>query len=118
MITNEEQAILRHTSDTGRYLTGGSCRDFVVCQALAAEGLLHDHGPQRLADGDHYYTTTMRGREALNEWQRAQPKPVAKKDRTSRAFAAWRRYRDATYDRMGFSEFWKLFKANPEFLWS
>lgn len=75
MITNEQQAILRHTSNTGRYLTGGTSRDFVVCQELAAAGLLRDHGPQRLADGDHYYTTTAKGREALNEWQATQPKP-------------------------------------------
>lgn len=87
MITNEQQEILRHTSNTGRYVTG----DPTVI-AMAENGLLYDYGPQALAAGDHYLVITHKGRAALNEWQRAQPKPVKPKRRRSAVFEKWQRF--------------------------
>lgn len=74
---------------------------------MAEDGLLFDHGPQRLADGDHYLATTMEGRRALREWRSVQPKPKIQKKRKSPAFEAWERYCDA-FCEIPFSEFWKV----------
>lgn len=111
MITERIYDILRHASDNGRYVTD---EQFVI--DLAAQGLMKDYGPQKLADGMHYLTVTSKGREALNEYQAAQPKPVMKKRRISRAFSAWEDHKDAGYS-FGFSEFlkqvWPLIKYQP-----
>lgn len=103
MISNEQADVLRHTSNTGRYVT-----DDAAVIAMGESGLLYDHGPQRLAGGAHYLVMTGKGREALNEWSAAQPKPPkVKQKRSSRAFTAWRRYTDATFHRITFSEWLK-----------
>lgn len=99
-LTNEEADILIHTSNTGRYVGEGR-----ALMALAKRGLLRDHGPQQLAVGAHYLTTTMAGREALSEWRAAQPKPPKVK-RPSKQFQAWRDYCEAN-GRLSFAEFLK-----------
>jgi hypothetical protein len=102
-LTPEEASILAHTSTNGRYVGEGH-----ALMALAARGLLHDHGPQTLAGGAHYLTTTMEGRDALNEWREAQPKPPKPK-RRSKHFEAWRSYCEANGS-LKFSEFLKRLK--------
>lgn len=102
VITNQEADILRHASRTGRYVSNEP-----LCINLGERGLLYDHGPQRLAGGDHYLVMTGAGRVALNEWQSSQPKPPKPKRRASSAFQAWRAYLDATYNRMAFPQFLK-----------
>ena len=102
-LTNEEADILAHTSNTGRYVGEGH-----ALMALAGRGLLRDHGPQRLAGGAHYLTTTMAGREALSEWRAAQPKPQKVK-RPSKQFQAWRDYCEA-YGSIKFADFLKRSK--------
>lgn len=111
LIDNWTADVLRHTSNAGRYVT-----DEKRVIALAEKGLLYDHGPQRLAAGAHYLVMTGKGREALNAWSAAQPKPVVKKQRrVSREFGAWRRYCEANR-RLGFREFhqevWPLIKCD------
>lgn len=106
MITNHEAYILRHTSNNGRYVGTEH-----ALMALAASGLLYDHGPQALAGGEHYLTTTAKGSEALNEWQRAQPKPAKPKRRTSPQFEAWRTYCEV-FSRIPFSDFLKTVWPN------
>lgn len=101
LLTDWEAGVLRHTSNTGRYVT-----DEQRVIDLAGRGLLFDNGPQQLAGGMHYLVMAGRGRTALNEWQAAQPKPKVKKRRVSRQFRAWRDYEDAN-GRLGFSEFLK-----------
>jgi hypothetical protein len=95
--------VLAHTSRTGRYVT-----DEAAVITMASEGLLHNHGPQRLAGGMHYLTITSKGRDVLSAWRAAQPKPApVKKRRRSRSFDSWRRYLGATYDRIPFPEYLK-----------
>ncbi len=62
--------MLAHTSRTGRYVT-----DEKLVIELAAHGFLKDHGPQRLADGMHYFTMREAGRTALAEHRATLPKP-------------------------------------------
>lgn len=85
MLTNEEADVLAHTSRTGRYVTG---EESVI--DMGRRGLLYDHGPQRLVNGDHYFVMTSKGAEALREWREAQPKEAAPKPLTR----SQRRYRD------------------------
>ncbi len=87
-MTKEQYEVMNHTSSTGRYLTGDGSRDYAVCIELAALGWLRDHGPQTLTNGDHYYTTTPSGRQALNEHRAAlpQPKPLTKSQRRYRRY--------------------------------
>lgn len=107
LLTDWEADVLRHTSNNGRYVT-----DEKRVIELATRGLLYDHGPQRLAGGMHYLVMTGKGRDALNEWQAAQPKPKPiKVKRRSRQFQAWQDYMDAN-GRLGFPEFLK--KVWPE----
>lgn len=87
MLTNEQASVLAHTSQTGRYVT----RDASVIE-MGRAGLLRDHGPQRLAGGDHYLTMTPAGRAALSEWRAAQPKPSKIRRRQSPQFEAWLTY--------------------------
>lgn len=98
MLTNNEADILRHTARTGRYVTG----DAEVI-ALGKRGLLHDHGPQALARGDHYFTLTEQGRAALREWQATQPKakPPTKRQRRYRT---WRTLQEI-YPKLTFRAF-------------
>ena len=99
MITDREASVLAHTSDTGRYVTDeGSVID------LAGRGLLFDYGPQRLADGMHYFVMTSAGRQALREWREAQPKPKVQRRRRSRAFEDWKNYSEA-FGEITFKEF-------------
>ena len=101
-LSAREADVLAHTSLNGRYVT-----DETDVIALAARGLLRDHGPQPIADGMHYLTMTAAGRDALNDYHLAQPKPApVKKRRRSRAFECWMRHREANYDR-GFQRFLK-----------
>lgn len=75
--------MLAHTQRTGRYVTG----DLSVLQ-MAQKGLLYDHGAQKLAGGDHYFTLTVRGKEALTSHLDSQPKPKPQ----SRSQQRYRRY--------------------------
>lgn len=102
-LTNEEADILAHTSTTGRYVGEGH-----TLIALAQRGLLHDHGPQKIAGGAHYLTMSAAGREALSEWRAAQPKPPKAK-RRSRQFQSWQSYCDAN-GRLSFPDFLKRLK--------
>jgi len=70
-LNKEQISILEHTSNTGRYVSdlNEELRGLVVC------GHLHDHGSQRLAGGMHYLTLTSAGRQWLEEWRAAQPRP-------------------------------------------
>lgn len=69
-LTDWEADVLRHTSDTGRYVT-----DEKKVIELGERGLLNDYGPQRLADGMHYFTLALKGQEALQAWRDAKPQP-------------------------------------------
>ena len=102
-LTAKEADILSHTSNTGRYVGLGHS-----LMALAKRGLLYDHGPQRLAGGAHYLTMTTAGRDALNAWRAAQPKPPKVK-RPSKQFQAWRDYCEAN-GRLSFPDFLKRLK--------
>lgn len=100
MISDYVASILSHTSDNGRFVT-----DEKRVLEIAEAGLLFDHGPQALAGGAHYLTTTMAGRQALSEWRAAQPKPPKPKRRPqTRQFEAWRSYCEA-FRRVPFGEF-------------
>lgn len=63
--------VLAHTSRTGRYVTG----EPAVIE-MANRGILHDHGPQSLAGGDHYLVMTQMGRQALMAHNATLPKPA------------------------------------------
>lgn len=105
-ITKHEYDIIRHTSDNGRYVgTEHALFD------LVARGLLFDHGAQALAGGAHYLTMTSSGREALNEWQRAQPKIKPTRRRATPQFEAWRTYCDA-FSNIPFKDFLKTVWPN------
>ena len=69
-ITSKEYEVLAHTSRTGRFVT-----DEVHVISMAERGLLFDHGAQELAGGMHYFVMTKAGRDALNEYRAAIPKP-------------------------------------------
>lgn len=100
MITAHEADILRHASNNdGRYVT-----DDAVVLDLARRGLFENRGQPAIYAGMSALMITRAGREALNEWQAAQPKPKVKKRRTSPAFDSWRRYCDANGD-FGFAKF-------------
>lgn len=102
MITTAEADILAHTSNTGRFVTSEP-----LVFAMAARGLLHDHGGTGFwPKGTRGFTSSSAGRAALSEWRAAQPKPAKSKRRTSPAFASWRQYCDAN-GRYGFAEFLK-----------
>jgi|GEM_PF-2797792 len=90
-ITQEEVDILKHALSTGRYLA--SDRRGL---ALAQRGFLRDYGPQRLANGDHYFTITMAGRVALQEHQAAMPKPKPL-TRSQQRYRDWLRYGFGTF---------------------
>ncbi len=98
-ISNLEASVLEHTSNNGRYVTD----EISVIEMASKRGLLCDYGPQRIADGMHYLTITLKGREALSEWRSKQPKPPKPK-RQSREFRAWRSYVEACGN-MEFSHF-------------
>lgn len=66
----KEIDVLMHTSRTGRYVT-----DETDVIAMGNAGLLKDYGPQKLADGMHYFTLTEAGRQKLADWRATQPKP-------------------------------------------
>lgn len=85
LISKQEADVLAHTSNTGRYVTGEA---HVI--ALAKRGLLQDHGAQRLAGGDHYFTLTGKGRSALARWREDQPKEPEVK--LTRSQLRYRRY--------------------------
>lgn len=112
MITNRQADVLLHASRNGRYVT-----DEADVIQMGRDGLLFDHGPQALAGGMHYLVMTPKSREALSEWKRAQPAPPKppKPKRIGKAFAAWRQYREATFDRIGFPEFNKEIWPNYQF---
>ena len=88
-LSQEQIEVLLHTSRTGRYVTG----ELLVIQ-MAQSGLLYDHGPQKLAGGDHYFTMTVRGREVLSEHLASLPKPPPITKRQSRAKERYRRWLD------------------------
>jgi hypothetical protein len=81
--------ILKHTSRTGRYVSNEP-----DCATLADSGLLHDHGPQALAAGDHYYTLTATGRKAIADHLASLPKPPPISRRKQRAKDRYRRFID------------------------
>lgn len=87
MITANEYDILRHTHNTGRYVTD---EDKVI--AMGERGLLCDHGPQALAGGMHYFTLTSAGREAMSEYLASLPQPPKLTKRQERAKARYQRY--------------------------
>lgn len=103
----KEIDILRHCATNGRYVTGDP---FVI--EMGARGLLRDHGPQEMADGDHYFTLAAGGREMLAEWRAAQP--VVKVKRRSEVFERWQAYCEA-FARVPFSHFWKDIWPNYKF---
>ncbi len=69
-----------------RFITSPTCPDGLLCQELATLGHMHDHGPQRLAGGMHYYTVTQAGYDAMRAASPAPPK-------VSRSKARYARYR-------------------------
>ena len=86
-LTTEQAAILHHTihrAAGGRYCGGGPEMD-----ALVGAGLMELLGKPSWAI-DSYYTITKAGRDALAEWQAAQPKPPAPKKLTR----SQKRYRE------------------------
>lgn len=102
-ITNQEADILIHASNNnGRYVT-----EEPVALDLAERGLFENRGRWALAGGAFALMLTAAGRAAINEWRAAQPKPKAKKRRTSPAFESWRHYCEAN-GRFGFGDFLKL----------
>ena len=57
------------------YVTGPGCDSFDDCAALAAQGLMKDHGPQgEMTGGMHCFTVTEAGRAAVKEHSPAPPK--------------------------------------------
>jgi hypothetical protein len=70
MITPGQSEILSHTVKNGRFVT----LDEDVL-AMASAGLLRDHGPQALAGGAHFLTTTFMGRTKLSEFRDSLPRP-------------------------------------------
>lgn len=92
--------ILLHTRRTGRYVT-----DEPHVIQMARNGLLFDHGPQRLADGMHYLTMGSKGREMLIAHDEAQPKPKP----LTRSQRRYREYLSEYGD--GFDTFFDFLKA-------
>jgi len=87
-LSNKQIDILLHTSSNGRFV-GDHDADM---ETLVSVGALRDYGPQTLADGAHYYVTTPTGRQILNEWHAAQPKPPVlpkRKQRAKERFDYW-----------------------------
>ena len=91
MITPQESEVLAHTSRTGRYVT-----DEAHIIDMGVRGLLFDHGAQEIAGGMHDFVMTPAGREALNEYRAAQPRPAEKHGPwkpLTRSQERYRRYR-------------------------
>ena len=105
MITNSQASILQHTRD--RAAVGFYCGDSAEMQSLVKLGFMQDAGHKGFVP-DPYFSLTRAGREALVEWEKAQPKPVyvEPKRTRSRAFEAWFAWR-AAGSYATFSEFWK-----------
>lgn len=100
MITNREADVLAHTAHNGRYVT-----DEADVIAMAAAGLLRDHGAQALAGGMHYLVITERGRDALRDWRAMQPPPPkSKRRRRTEIFESWMTYCEV-FARVTFKEF-------------
>ncbi len=114
-ITDQEATILAHTSRTGRYVT-----DEPIVIAMAERGLLKDHGPQRLADGMHYFTGTTAGNTAMRDWQESQPKPAPPPKLTKRKQKAKARYRRWLDYGEGFRSFrdFLTWDTQPERSWN
>lgn len=55
-----------------RFVTGPGGADFEECSALAAAGLMQNHGPRALCGGAYYFSVTTLGVEVMLE---ASPKP-------------------------------------------
>ncbi len=112
MITKQQYEVLRHTSQNGRYVT-----DEAAVLEMAAAGLLRDHGPQALAGGMHYLVTTMKGREAICEYEATLPKPKPLSRRKQLAKERMRRYREYGDGFRGFREF-LAWDGEPERSWN
>ena len=64
-----------------RFVTGPGSNDFQICVELCDLGLMMDHGPQRIAAGDHCFTVTEEGKKAMSENSPNPPKVSRSKQR-------------------------------------
>lgn len=103
MITEFEADVLSHTIRNGRYVT-----DEAKVIKMGVDGLLEDFGPQKLADGMHYFTVTLDGRLALAEWRESQPKPP-KPPKLTRSQNRYRAFLNSD-NGLTFAEFLKIKK--------
>jgi len=70
-----------------RFITYPTSPDGQQCQELVNLGLMHNHGPQRLAGGMHCYTVTQAGYDAMRAASPLPPK-LTRSQRTYRAYRA------------------------------
>ena len=80
------------------FMTGPGCTDFDDCVQLTSLGLMHDHGPQQLASGNHCFTVTDAGRAVVME-NRPAPKQL------TRSQERYRQYRECSDCFNGFLAF-------------
>lgn len=96
-LTSQEIEVLRHTINTGRFVT-----DEAHVLAMAECGLLRDHGAQEIAGGMHYFTMAQAGRDAFAAYQATLPPPP----KLTRSQIRYRRFLSADCG-MKFSEWLK-----------
>ena len=57
-----------------RFVTGPGSKDFENCAKLVELGFMKDHGPWQLAGGDHFFSVTSAGVNAMSSASPAPPK--------------------------------------------
>ena len=96
--TPEELHILQHSLGLDRhgegrqyrnhFVTGPGSKDFESCRALADAGYMKDHGPRKLAGGDHCFTVTPQGIDAVALQSPPRPKLTRSQQRYREYLAA------------------------------
>lgn len=64
-----------------RFITGPGSTDFPLCSELVRLGFMQDHGAQSLAGGDHHFSVTESGKDAVHRLSPAPPKLSRSKQR-------------------------------------
>ncbi|RRJ96807.1 hypothetical protein Ga0100231_023865 [Opitutaceae bacterium TAV4] len=69
-----------------RFVTGPGSDDFADCRALADAGLMTDHGAREIFGGDHHFTITPAGIDAVASQSPKPPKVNRSKERSKERY--------------------------------
>lgn len=92
------------TQYRNHFVTGPGSEDFDDCRQMAAEGLLKDHGAQRMYAGDHLFTVSDKGKAVMLQESPQSPRLTRSKMRyrdflradRGLSFIEWLKARKAT----------------------